>query len=181
MERKQLKSLVIISIIMIFFSYQLYKSYKDHQIVNLLNSFSRSTQCEITLSNGSEVIIEGVEWKNITKDGVGFFINDKGSKIYKDQEMIDLMEVKLYKNNKILSKLQIKEIVSSDEILNMLYNNSSLPEPAPSSKGEQNQTKYYDEINGRKIIVIGNKYYCTNLDEFLQPLFDYLNEKEYLY
>lgn len=88
------------------------------------------------------------------------------------------MEVKLYKNNKILSKLQIKEIVSSDEIL---YNNSTLPAPEPSPGEEKNQAKYYDEINGRRIIVIGKKYYCRSLEEFLQPLFDYLNEKEYLY
>lgn len=180
MKRIQMKSLVIISMIVIFFSYQLYQIYEDHQIVSLINSFSRSTQCEITLSSGVEIVIEGTEWKNIAKDGVGFFINGNGRKTYKEQELVNLMEIKLYNDNIILSELQIKEIVSSDEVLNILHTNATLPVPESAFSGEENQAKYYDEINGRKIMVIGEKQYCTNLEEFLQPLFDYLNENDYL-
>jgi hypothetical protein len=92
MKIKQIISLLIIISLMIFFNYQLYK---DYQIVNFLNSFSRSTQCEIIWSSGVEIIIKETECENIRKEGVSFFIDDNGRKTYKGQEMVDLMEVKL--------------------------------------------------------------------------------------
>lgn len=174
MKRKQKRNFLIIGIIVLVFVYQIYQLYNDHRIENLLNSFSRSTQCDIILASGNEIFIDGAEWKNINKEGVGFFIIDNGSEIYKAQEIIDLMTVKLYKDNKLLSTLQIKEIISSKKMIKELNDHAS-------SMLDSNHSKYYDIINDRKIIVIGNKFNCINMEEFLQTLFDYLNAKEYLY
>ena len=176
MKAKQVIGIVIIIITTFIIRYEMDK---DRQIINLLNAFSKSTKCEVTLSKGDKIIVEGTEWKNIIKKGVGFSFDDNGRKTYKDIEMVNLMEVKIYERNKILSKLQIKEIVSSDEALNEIYENANFAEEEPSGNGEQSQLKYYDVINGRKIITISGKNYIRGINEFLEPLFNFINKKGY--
>lgn len=175
MKTKQVIGIVIIIITTFIIRYEVDK---DRQIINLLNGFSKSTKCEVTLPAGDKIIIEGAEWKNIIKNGVSFSYDDNGRKTYKGLEMVNLMEVKIYESNKIISELQIKEIVSSDEELNEIYENANFAEQEPSTNGEQNQTKYYDVINGRKIISISGENYIRGINEFLQPLFKFISKRQ---
>jgi hypothetical protein len=117
------------------------------------------------MANGEVIKVDGDHWQKIVAEDRYFDLIEKGKNIFKDQDLEHLMTLELYRGEDKLSTLKIHEIYSSDEKI------AKLDDLANENK-EFRVHYYYDAVEDRKVVTIGNGIYWRGMDDFLGALFE---------
>jgi hypothetical protein len=151
-------------VVLIIFAYQGYEAYKTQQVVHFLNSFSDSDHCMVTMADGKSIRIDGDHWQTIVSEDISMRSLKKGKNLYHDQSLDLVMTLNLYDREKILSTMDIYNVVSSKEKLKKLNN--------LTNEHKELRVHYaYDQIKDMRIVTVNQGNYYVSLYEFLIPLF----------
>lgn len=156
--------LFLLAVVLIIFAYRGYEAYKTQQVVHFLNSFSDSDHCMVTMANGESIRIDGDHWQAIVAEGISMRSLKKGKNLYQDQSLELVMTLSLYDGEKVLSTMDIYNVVSSKEKLKKLDD--------LTNEHEELRVHYaYDQIEDMRIVTVHQRNYYVSLYEFLIPLF----------
>ena len=159
------KARIISSIVvLIIFAYKGYEEYKTQQVVHFLNSFSDSDHCMVAMADGESIRIDGDHWQTIVSEDISMRSLKKGKNLYQDQSLDRVMTLSLYDGEKVLSTMDIYNVVSSKEKLKKLDD--------LTNEHEELRVHYaYDQIEDMRIVTVNQGNYYVSLYEFLIPLF----------
>lgn len=156
--------IISLIVVLIVFAYKGYEEYKTQQVVHFLNSFSDSDHCMVTMADGESIRIDGDHWQTIVSEGISMRSLKKGKNLYQDQSLDRVMTLNLYEGEKVLSTMDIYNVVSSKEKLKKLDD--------LTNEHEELRVHYaYDQIEDMRIVTVNQGNYYVSLYEFLIPLF----------